>query len=313
MKTKLILFIIIILMAIIGFLVFWLWQKPTTFPLVNDFNSCLQGGYPIMESYPRQCRTPDGRNFTEDIGNELEKTDLIRITNPRPNQTISSPLTVTGEARGNWFFEASFPIKLLDENGQQIAIAVAQAKGEWMTTDFVPFEATLEFSAANSKKGKLVLEKDNPSGLPEYDDSLIVPVVFSQSHELMTVKVYFNTPKSAQALDFDCKYVEPVERKIPKTAGVAKSALEELLKGPTEKEIAAGLYTSINSGVKIQKIEIYQGTAYVDFDSQLEFQVGGSCRVAAINSQIVETLKQFSTVKDVVISVDGRTEDVLQP
>jgi len=266
-----------------------------------------------MESYPRQCRTPDGRNFTEDIGNELEKTDLIRITNPRPNQTISSPLTVTGEARGNWFFEASFPIKLLDENGQQIAIAVAQAKGEWMTTDFVPFEATLEFSAANSKKGKLVLEKDNPSGLPEYDDSLIVPVVFSQSHELMTVKVYFNTPKSAQALDFDCKYVEPVERKIPKTAGVAKSALEELLKGPTEKEIAAGLYTSINSGVKIQKIEIYQGTAYVDFDSQLEFQVGGSCRVAAINSQIVETLKQFSTVKDVVISVDGRTEDVLQP
>jgi len=30
-----------------------------------------------MESYPRQCRVPDGETFTENIGNELEKDDLI--------------------------------------------------------------------------------------------------------------------------------------------------------------------------------------------------------------------------------------------
>ncbi|OGY43060.1 MAG: hypothetical protein A2729_03785 [Candidatus Buchananbacteria bacterium RIFCSPHIGHO2_01_FULL_39_14] len=311
MKFKLIIFIVF-LIVIVSFLVFWYWPK-SAYPVVTDFDSCLQAGYPIMESYPRQCQNPDGRKFIEDIGNELEKADLIRITNPRPNQTITSPLTITGEARGNWFFEASFPIKLLDENGQQIAIAVAQAKGEWLTTEFVPFEATLEFSAQNSRKGKLVLEKDNPSGLPENDDQLIMPVVFNQSHELMTVKVYFNTPKSAQVPDFDCQYVEAVERKIPKTLGIAKVALKELLKGPTESEKAAGFYTSINSDVKIQKIEIYQETAYIDFNSQLEYQVGGSCRVAAIRSQIVQTLKQFSTVKNVVISVDSRTEDVLQP
>jgi len=53
-----------------------------------------------MESYPRQCKTPDGKTFTEDIGNEVEKLDLIKINNPRPNQIIESPLFIKGEARG---------------------------------------------------------------------------------------------------------------------------------------------------------------------------------------------------------------------
>jgi len=35
--------------------------------------------------------------------------------------------------------------------------------------------------------------------------------------------------------------------------------------------------------------------------------------VAAIRAQIRETLKQFPTVDEVIISIDGRTEDILQP
>jgi len=35
--------------------------------------------------------------------------------------------------------------------------------------------------------------------------------------------------------------------------------------------------------------------------------------VTAIRAQITETLKQFPTVENVVISIDGRTEDILQP
>ncbi|MBU3925210.1 GerMN domain-containing protein, partial [Patescibacteria group bacterium] len=55
------------------------------------------------------------------------------------------------------------------------------------------------------------------------------------------------------------------------------------------------------------------GIAKVDFDERLEFQAGGSCRVAAIRAEITETLKQFPTVNNVVISINGRTEDILQP
>ncbi len=71
--------------------------------------------------------------------------------------------------------------------------------------------------------------------------------------------------------------------------------------------------TTINDGAEIQKLTIENGTASVDFDEQLAYRVGGSCRVAAIRSQITETLKQFPGVKEVVISINGKTEDILQP
>lgn len=35
--------------------------------VINSFDGCASAGYPIMESYPRQCRTPDGRGFVEAI------------------------------------------------------------------------------------------------------------------------------------------------------------------------------------------------------------------------------------------------------
>ena len=149
--------------------------KPIT---IADFDACVAEGFPVMESYPRQCRTSEGTTFREDIGNELEKDDLIRISEPRPNAVITSPLVIKGMARGNWFFEASFPVKLYDGNGEELARGVAQAKGSWMTTEFVPFEATLSFTMPTTTKGTLLLDKDNPSGLPENEDALRVPVRF---------------------------------------------------------------------------------------------------------------------------------------
>lgn len=149
------------------------------FPNVNitSFEECAAAGNPIMESYPRQCRI-NGITFTENIGNELEKSDLIIVDNPRPNQKIISPLIVTGQARGYWFFEASFPVELLDENGMLITQGIATAKDEWMTEEFVPFEAKLEFEKQSVQSGRLLLRKDNPSGLPEYDDVLEMIIKF---------------------------------------------------------------------------------------------------------------------------------------
>ncbi len=114
---------------------------------------------------------------TEDTIGTDDKSDLIRVTSVFPGDAIESPLTIKGEARGTWYFEASFPINLLDSNGNVIATAIAQAQGEWMTEEFVPFEAVLTFNPVRgSTNGALVLHKDNPSGLPEYEDQLIIPV-----------------------------------------------------------------------------------------------------------------------------------------
>lgn len=147
--------------------------------IINNFFDCLNQGYPIMESYPRQCRTSEGITFVEDIGNELEKIDLIQIDSPRPNKIITSPTQISGQARGYWFFEADFPVELLDSAGNIIASSTATAQGNWMTENFVPFTAELDFKT-NSTHGWFMLKKDNPSGLPENDDQLIVPVFFKK-------------------------------------------------------------------------------------------------------------------------------------
>lgn len=124
---------------------------------------------------------------TPTSGDMAEKPNLIRVFTPRINTIVSSPLVIKGEARGNWYFEASFPVVLTDWDGRIIAEHYAQAQTDWMTTDFVPFETTLEFESPAfsgtdeshfSRRGYLILKKDNPSGLPQYDDAIEIPVFF---------------------------------------------------------------------------------------------------------------------------------------
>ncbi len=137
----------------------------------KNFDECAAAGFPVQESYPRQCQ-----GYFENIGNELDKSDLIQIETPRPNSAISGTVTILGKARGPWFFEASFPIELQSLDGKVIATSIATAQGEWMTENFVPFSTELEIPKNFSGKANLILKKDNPSGLPEHDDSLIVPL-----------------------------------------------------------------------------------------------------------------------------------------
>jgi len=109
---------------------------------------------------------------------EEDKSNLIRVKNIKDSDVVKSPLIIEGEARGYWFFEASFPIKLLDANGRELGVAIAQAQNEWMTESFVQFRAELKFSAPSTETGVLILERDNPSGLPENADELRTLVRF---------------------------------------------------------------------------------------------------------------------------------------
>lgn len=104
--------------------------------------------------------------------------DLIELRTPLPNAILQSPLTLEGRARGPWFFEASFPVYLIDAAGDTIAVVPVQAEGEWMTQAFVPFKGTLTFTPPASQTGTLILAKDNPSGLPEHEAALRVPIRF---------------------------------------------------------------------------------------------------------------------------------------
>lgn len=103
----------------------------------------------------------------------------------------------------------------------------------------------------------------------------------------------------------------PVTRTVP--AGTPAGALRELLEGPTPEEKARGLQTEIPPGTKLRKLTIENGKATASFSPELDREVAGSARVTTIRRQIELTLRQFPEVEEVVIEVDGRVEDVLQP
>jgi hypothetical protein len=105
--------------------------------------------------------------------------DTIVVDAPKQGAKITSPLTVTGRARGSFYFEASFPVKLKNASGTVIAQGPAQAQSDWMTSDFVPFTTTLTFPAQPAgSTGTLVLLNDNPSGDPAKQLELDIPVQF---------------------------------------------------------------------------------------------------------------------------------------
>jgi hypothetical protein len=110
----------------------------------------------------------------------LPVAERIRVTAPAADARVVSPLKISGQARGGWYFEATFPMVLRDANGQELAKHYATADGEWMTEEFVPFTAELMFKKPGTKTGMLVLKRHNASGLPEHDAELVVPVRFAE-------------------------------------------------------------------------------------------------------------------------------------
>tara|TARA_Y100000310_G_scaffold17756_1_gene17540 strand:- start:7193 stop:8131 length:939 start_codon:yes stop_codon:yes gene_type:complete len=144
-----------------------------------------------------------------------DKSDLIQV-NIQNNVLISSPLIITGKARGQWFFEGIFPVYLFDGNNKKIATAIAQAQSEWMTEDFVSFKALIEFANPDVDYGTLVFEKNNASGRPEFDDKLSIPVRFSKTQTGNTDNINpecrptgcSNIVCSDQDLDSTCEWKE---------------------------------------------------------------------------------------------------------
>ena len=109
-----------------------------------------------------------------------QQLPLITVASPQPGDTLTSPFTVSGEAHGSWYFEGSFPVRLTDDSGTVLAEVPAQALDDWMQDAPVPFEVSISFDPTTATSGTLTLIRDNPSGLPENDASVAIPVLFGQ-------------------------------------------------------------------------------------------------------------------------------------
>lgn len=264
---------------------------------------------------PSPTSTPIVPTSTPPVPPTPTSTDaLIRVTTPTPNLLVRSPLAVRGEARGSWYFEGSFPVRLLDANGTELAVTPAQAYRDWMTADLAPFSAELSFGTPTTETGTLVLEKDNPSGLPEHAAEYRIPVRFASSTapaEQRVVQLYYYNPaqdtdKSGSIL---CSRdgLEAVSRTIPLTQTPLQDTLRLLLKGElTAAERAKGITTEFPlPGLELQKAVVTESAATLTFADPRNKTTGGSCRVSVLWAQIEATVKQFTGDTPVRFSPDS--------
>jgi spore germination protein GerM len=122
--------------------------------------------------------------------------------------------------------------------------------------------------------------------------------------------------------------VQAIQARVPRTQAIGTAALEDLLWGAPPPNLA-GFETAIpmpqevfsyparqpdwGSRVTLRKLTIVDGVATADFSKELWAYGGGSLRVTLIRQQITQTLMQFPTVKEVVITIEGELEGVLEP
>jgi hypothetical protein len=121
-----------------------------------------------------------------------------------------------------------------------------------------------------------------------------------------------------------------VGKQVFNREGIARAALEELVWGPgplvtgyvggstsipTPQEVLTfpGRQPDWGPRVRVLGLKIENGVATADFSREMNAYGGGSARVRMIREQITKTLLEYSTVREVVIEIEGRSEGVLQP
>ncbi|MDD5146762.1 MAG: Gmad2 immunoglobulin-like domain-containing protein [Candidatus Pacebacteria bacterium] len=227
------------------------------------------------------------------------KSGSIIVEYPKPNQEVAIPFSIKGKSST---FEGNVLFEIKDKDGQSLI------KGCFMGGSMgeAPFEKMVEYLNQEPGSSDVVLEVSDESAKDGTLDSVAIPLKLT-NEKFTVVKLYF----SAQENGGDCKYVTPMEIVVPRVSKIATQAMSLLLGGvPCGR---TDIFSNINYGTKVQKLTIADGVARIDFNEKLEEGVGGSCKVAAIRAQITETLKQFYSVEQVIISINGRTEDILQP
>lgn len=242
------------------------------------------------------------------IAPDATSTPAIIIYSPKNEEVVSSPsIVVSGIAR---VFENSLMIRIRSAENEVLIeepiMADAPDAGQ-----YGDFNYTFTLSKNVLPNEKLFIDAFEYSAKDGTQINTTTVAIYVTHYQTTTIKTYFSNNKLDPQIS--CTAVFEVQRVIPYTQAVGTAALEELIKGPTKEETELGYYSSIPTQTKLKSLRIEHSTAYADFDQNLDKNIGGSCKVSAMRAQITETLKQFPTVQNVVISVNGNIDEALQP
>lgn len=62
-KNRTIIVFATIVILLVGGVLFMMMRRQAE-PSINSYDDCAAAGYPIQESFPTRCVTPDGKSFT---------------------------------------------------------------------------------------------------------------------------------------------------------------------------------------------------------------------------------------------------------
>ena len=200
--------------------------------VISEKNNCIdQGAKSLRSLFSSNSKSSSSIRelpVNEDIKTSLS-SNLINIDKPLAGKIVHSPLSVTGQARGFWFFEGSFPITIYDSEDNELGSTTAIAQSEWMTSDFVNFTATLSFHKPSTETGYIVFKKDKPSALADNDQELILEVNFD-----------LNAPIVFSTLSYPINKMENRVNKKPFGVHVSPES------SPVEVEKFTGYHTGVD-------------------------------------------------------------------
>jgi len=102
-----------------------------------------------------------------------------------------------------------------------------------------------------------------------------------------------------------------VNRKLPVSGSPMTDALHALLSGPIDNEKERGLISLIPEGTKLLSAAVRDGTAFISFSEDFQYNVHGIDGYIGQLCEIVFTATEFSTVRDVQILIQGRRIEYL--
>lgn len=217
---------------------------------------------------------------------------------------LANPLVVTGTVYG----ASSVQWQILSD--KQLVLesgtlpVVATGTNAWGTFSLRAF---LSSSPATSGSGRMRFMSNatsTGSQTATLDRSLRWNVLPMVSHKIYLVPSSVGT---------DCSVTVPMTVSFPETDFPVEATLRQLLT-ITPDTLKQGTMTMIPPSTDLTSFSVSNGVASVVFTPALDAGGGGSCRVMAIRSEIEKTLMQFPSIKNVIISVEGKTpETTLQP
>jgi spore germination protein GerM len=119
--------------------------------------------------------------------------------------------------------------------------------------------------------------------------------------------------KDAHVYFFQKEKLIPVSRELPTNENPVMIAIDQLLRGPNEQEVANGFTTKIQAGTRSRNVDVEGHTAIVDFNSSLVEFDGGTDEAKGIVAQIVYTATDVRGVKQVILKLQGSDQFIMGP